>query len=101
MIGAGILLIISALSSFVGVFIDSRLAIVVHIIKLIIGAVGIVFLFKFGAPIWMSILAIVSVLAGFIGGSIATASEEGSILTFTMVVGGIVCNIVIGVLCFF
>lgn len=95
---AGILFVVAALFNFLGLAIDSELAITVHIIKFIIGVAAIVILFNIGAPMWMYAVSILSVVFGLIGGCLAV---NESFAAFPMIIGGIAGSLAVGLSLFF
>ena len=92
---AGVLFLIISIIPFIFLFVDSGLAILGHVIKLLIGVAAIAILFNIGAPIWMSIISIASVLIGLVGGILAVSG--GSLAAFLFIMGGLTGNIAVGV----
>lgn len=68
-------------------------------IAMLLGVACIVALFNISVPIWMTTLAIVGTASCAVGAFLNVAL--GLNIGYFMVIGGIICNVVVGINCFF
>lgn len=100
MIASGVLLIVAVLIVLVGEFLADEYNGALLLAQLIINVVAIVLLFLCKAPIWMPIIAIIGAVASLIALTIRVLADEVTVFAIIMLFVGIICCIVLGVLCF-